>query len=164
MHNKSGNIIGAIEGYHAASKLYMADEKMTSALSNVRHAAELHCNVRDYTRAAELYAEIGRQELLLNLTKLQAHQSFFLSGLLLLAHGCRDFSTVKARLKAFSESDDLFAESPQHAFLRNMIMVIESGDTDQFSFHVYAICSVLEMDASTIEIIEAIYKRVFIHH
>jgi len=126
----------------------------------MRHAAGLLFKIREYLQAAELYADIGRYELMNNLTKFQARESFFLSGLLLLAHGPRNFTAIKDKLKYFSETDVLFQDSTEHQFLKNMITVIESGDMKDFAFHMYAYCSVIEVDTMTLETLEAIQKNI----
>lgn len=154
-------MIRAAEEYEAASKFFMVAAKVIPALSCMHHAAKILCKLRDYLPAAELFATIGQQELRNNLTKFQARESFFLSGLLLLANGSRgDFPLIKERLEAFSVADDLFRESPHFYFLHNLMMVIDSGDLEQFSFHIYAYSSVHDIDILTLEIFSDIMKQI----
>jgi hypothetical protein len=154
----SKEYVGAVEHYLASSKFFMADDKRTPAIAALRYAAELLYRVGDYNHSSKLYADVGGLELYDNLTKFQARQSFFLSGLLLLVGGSRDFSRLKEKLLSFTESDALFKDSPQYIFLYNIMAIIESGSIADLAHHVYAYNCAIDVDKLTLEVMEELKK------
>jgi len=155
---QSENIPQAVEHYLAASKFFTVDKMPMPAISCLRHAAEMLCKVRKYVNAAELYAEIGKKELEGHSIELQACESFFISILLFLAHGsCGDLPMIKERLRSFTEADILFRNSPQNDFVQKLM---ESKDTQTFSFHVYEYCFLHDVDVLTLDIMDVIQQQI----
>lgn len=164
-YEESNQIEEAINEYKLTLKYF----KVRGATMNEqilmceRKIANLLSSIGNHEEASEFYQAVGLKELRSNLTKYNAHGSFFKSLLLLLPEIIKrgkpyDFSKVKDQMKWAMANDFRFKVSASCDFLHNIMLILsKKGNTlHVFIDHVYDYDSLYPLDSIYLKIMEEI--------
>jgi len=162
-HDTNGNHEGAVIEYKMTTQYYHAANMNQQALQCQRKVAYLLGMDGEYAEASQVYQEIGREEMLHNLTKYSAQDSFFRATLLLLAVESCNLDEVKTHLQESIEVDFRFKVSAGCDFLKNIISILklEDGTVHEFADHMYDYNELYPFDELNLELLDRIYKLHF---
>lgn len=121
IYEADGNTAGAIESYEQAATLFSGDNKQTTANQCLVKIGTLAGQEDQFTRAADIFEQIGRESLTSNLGKYSAKGYFLQSLLCHLAAG--DNVAVKGKLEEYKNADFSFPGSRECGFVEKLIQV-----------------------------------------
>ena len=164
-YEESDQTSQAIDEYKLTLKYFMAQNMTEQVLMCQRRIAHLLCLNDDLEQASEFYQSIGLKELESNLTKNNAHLSFFKSIILLLPSSMKgrksyNFTKVNEQMKQFKAKDFRFEASAACDFLQNIIMILSKRGNvlHLFTDHIYDYDSLHPMDSVCLDILEDIMR------
>jgi len=155
---ETGSWDAAIDAYRKATKFFAAQKMEQHELSCLRRLAHLLGLQGQYKEASDIYSTVGHGELLGNLTKFNAPDTFLRSGLLLLATGPSCSDMLRQKLSDFCKADARFQDSRQCDFLFNLRLLLLNGTLDDFADHVYDYTSVCNLDSWCIGLLDKVYQ------
>ena len=132
--NDKSYVVLAIESYEHASELFGMEDSKSSASQCLAKIAEL-CSVAldppDFSRASQMYDDMGRRCLDSNLLKFNAKGHFLHSILCHLANG--DSVAAQQCMQKYESLDYTFSESREGKFARQLTECVEGYDAEGFS-------------------------------
>ena len=121
----------AIDAYKSAAEIMINDNKKSAASSCLLKVATLASTLGNYTEAADVFEQMGRESMESNLTKYSATGYLFKSILCHMAAG--DNVAYKNKIEDFKGVDYSFPTSRECTFVEQLISAIETFDADAFS-------------------------------
>jgi alpha-soluble NSF attachment protein len=121
----------AVQHYEQAADYFKVEENYVLAKRCLLKIAEYSSSeFQDYTKAINIYQEIGFYDLKTPILQYNAKDNLFKAGL---CHLCIDLMNAKHALDLYLDKYPAFETSMQYGFLKNIIECVEDLDEDAFS-------------------------------
>lgn len=129
------NIEMAISSYEQASNLFTNDNKKSNASQCLVKIANMsstsNSSTKDLLRAAQIFEDIGTENMTSNLGKYAAKGNFFQCILCHMA--ANDMVSVSNKLEACKNADFSFASSRECQFIEKLVGAVESQDAEEYA-------------------------------
>lgn len=146
--------------FHESATCYGAHKMDLQALHCQRKEAHILGMLGECSAASQLFGTIGQKDLGNNLTKYNACESFFRSGLILLSLGKSHVCEVKENIEKSTKIDHHFETSPECDFLNNLMQILMDGSIHDFAEHVYDFDNVCPLDKLSLHLLEKVRRLI----
>mmetsp|Transcript_11767 Transcript_11767/g.16139 ORF Transcript_11767/g.16139 Transcript_11767/m.16139 type:complete len:175 (-) Transcript_11767:163-687(-) len=131
VYEADNNSAMAMDSYQKAADLYNNDNKASNANQCLLKVATMAAENDDLLRAANVFEEVGRENMKSNLGKFST-KGYFLQCLLChLAQG--DAVAVTHKLESCKNVDYTFGSSRECGFIEKLLACQENNDSEEFS-------------------------------
>jgi alpha-soluble NSF attachment protein len=124
------DVQNAITYYEKSADLFKTEENNASANKCLLKVAQFAAQLEKYSRAIEIYEQIGTASIENPLLKYGARDHFFRAGL---CHLCVDHLNCQQALARYESILAAFNDSRESNFLKQLIQAVEENNLDNFT-------------------------------
>nr|QQY02503.1 alpha-soluble NSF attachment protein [Cryptocotyle lingua] len=133
----------AVRHYEQAADYYKGEESNSSAMKCQLMVAQLCATLGQYSKAADIFEEVGKASMENKLLKYGAKEHLFKSSI---CHFCVDLINGQKALKTFEESFPMFADSRECTLMKKVADALEQENPEAFTVAVQEYDNITRLD------------------
>ncbi|KER26878.1 hypothetical protein T265_05936 [Opisthorchis viverrini] len=133
----------AIRHYEQAADYFKGEESNSSAMKCQLMVAQLSATLGQYSKAADIFEEVGKASMENKLLKYGAKEHLFKSSI---CHFCVDLINGQKALKTFEESFPMFADSRECTLMKKLSDALEQENVEAFTAAVQEYDNITRLD------------------
>ncbi|OAY46347.1 alpha-soluble NSF attachment protein 2 [Manihot esculenta] len=145
LYESEANIEKAIDFYEKAADFFQGEEVTTSANQCKQKVAQFAAQLEQYQKAIEIYEEIARHSLSVNLLKYGVKGHLLNAGICHLCKG--DVVSITNALERYQDMDPTFSGSREYRLLADIAAAIDEEDVAKFTDVVKEFDSMTPLDS-----------------